>query len=66
MPQDPFKDRVRRRNDRKSKPGDCVVYWMQQSQRAEDNHALAYAAALANEHKTPLRVVFGQIGRAHV
>ena len=53
------RDRVRRRNDRKPKPDGDVVYWMQQSQRAEDNHALEYAVALANEHKKPVRVVFG-------
>jgi len=53
------RDRVRRRNDRKLQTGDHVLYWMQQSQRAEDNHALEYAVALANEHKKPVRVVFG-------
>ncbi len=54
-----YEGRIRRRNDRKTPPGDYVLYWMQQSQRAEDNHALEYAVARANEHKKPLAVVFG-------
>ena len=56
---DPFKDRVRMRNDRKQAPGEYVLYWMQQSQRAEDNLALEYAVELANDCNTPLCVVFG-------
>jgi deoxyribodipyrimidine photo-lyase len=36
-----------------------VLYWMQQSQRAEYNHALEYAIEQANELKLPVRVVFG-------
>ncbi|MGD8368238.1 MAG: deoxyribodipyrimidine photo-lyase [Desulfobacterales bacterium] len=59
MPHEPFQDRVRRRNDARIQKGEDVLYWMQQSQRAEDNHALEYAVALANEHKKPVRVVFG-------
>ncbi len=39
--------------------GDYVLYWMQQSQRPEDNPALERAAQLANEHDLPLLVVFG-------
>lgn len=38
--------------------GDYVLYWMQQSQRAEWNHALEYAIARANEKKLPLLVLF--------
>ena len=30
-------------NRKKMVPGDYVLYWMQQSQRAEENHALEYA-----------------------
>jgi deoxyribodipyrimidine photo-lyase len=56
---DPFKDRVRRRNDQKTPSGDYVLYWMQQSQRAEDNLALEYAVEMANECNKPLCVVFG-------
>jgi deoxyribodipyrimidine photo-lyase len=39
--------------------GDYVLYWMQQSQRAEENHALEYAVELANHLKQSLMVVFG-------
>jgi len=39
--------------------GDYVLYWMQQSQRPEDNPALERAAQLANDHDRPLLVVFG-------
>jgi len=59
MSKNPFQDRVRRRNERKTQKGDYILYWMQQSQRAEDNHALEYAVALANDCKKPILVVFG-------
>jgi deoxyribodipyrimidine photo-lyase len=36
-----------------------VLYWMQQSQRAEHNPALEYAVQLANQHQRPLLVAFG-------
>jgi len=36
-----------------------VLYWMQQSQRAEWNHAFEYAVRLADELKQPLVVGFG-------
>ncbi|WP_375424908.1 deoxyribodipyrimidine photo-lyase [uncultured Friedmanniella sp.] len=36
-----------------------VLYWMQQSQRAELNHALEYAIRRANELELPLLVAFG-------
>ena len=39
--------------------GAYVLYWMQQAQRAELNHALEYAAHRANELGQPLLVVFG-------
>ena len=39
--------------------GAYVLYWMQQSQRAEYNHALEYAIEQANELKLPVRVIFG-------
>jgi deoxyribodipyrimidine photo-lyase len=39
--------------------GDYVVYWMQASQRARDNHALEYAVGKANELNKPLVVFFG-------
>lgn len=43
--------------------GDYVLYWMQASQRAEDNHALEHAAALANELGRPLVAFFGATAR---
>ncbi len=43
-------------SDRK---GDHVVYWMQQSQRAEYNHALEFAIQQANRLGQGLLVVFG-------
>ena len=39
--------------------GDYVLYWMQQSQRAEENHALTYAVELANHLDQPVLVIFG-------
>lgn len=39
--------------------GKYVLYWMQQSQRAEDNPALEYAAGEANALGKPLVVGFG-------
>ncbi|MBN2604537.1 MAG: deoxyribodipyrimidine photo-lyase [Bacilli bacterium] len=35
-----------------------VVYWMQQAQRIEYNHALSYAIEEANKYKLPLLVIF--------
>jgi len=39
--------------------GNYVLYWMQQSQRAEYNHALEYAIGQANERRLPVLAVFG-------
>lgn len=39
--------------------GDYVLYWMQAAVRSECNHALEYAARLANSLEKPLAVVFG-------
>lgn len=39
--------------------GQVVVYWMQQAQRAEFNHALEYAIFRANELGLPVVVIFG-------
>jgi deoxyribodipyrimidine photo-lyase len=36
-----------------------VVYWMQRSQRASDNHALEYAVEQANNRNAELYVAFG-------
>ncbi|MBA3960729.1 MAG: deoxyribodipyrimidine photo-lyase [Chthoniobacterales bacterium] len=52
-------DRVKPLNDRAPREGDFVLYLMQQSQRAQDNDALEYAAAQANRRDLPLVVCFG-------
>jgi deoxyribodipyrimidine photo-lyase len=51
--------RIRRLNERPAAKKRYVLYWMQQSQRAEFNHALEYGAQRANALKQPLVVVFG-------
>ena len=52
-PSDP---RVRAWNDRPVRRGDHVVYWAQATRRAEDNVALEYAIARANELALPIVV----------
>lgn len=52
-------ERIQHLNDRPIRAGDHVLYWMQQSQRAEYNHALEYAVQQANELSQPVQVVFG-------
>jgi deoxyribodipyrimidine photo-lyase len=52
-------ERVQNLNDRDVGDGDYVLYWMQSSQRAEQNHALEYAVQRANEMGQRLLVVFG-------
>ena len=52
-------ERVQDLNDGDVKDGDYVLYWMQSSQRAEQNHALEYAVQRANEMGQRLLVVFG-------
>jgi deoxyribodipyrimidine photo-lyase len=51
--------RVQNLNDEEVGDGDYVLYWMQSSQRAQQNHALEYAVQQANELDQPLLVVFG-------
>jgi deoxyribodipyrimidine photo-lyase len=52
--------RVRALNDLAPRAkGDYVLYWMQQSQRAEHNQALEHAARRANQLAKPLLVGFG-------
>jgi deoxyribodipyrimidine photo-lyase len=46
-------------SDRDRTAGDYILYWMQQSQRAEDNPALEFAAARANAAGLPLVAGFG-------
>jgi deoxyribodipyrimidine photo-lyase len=52
-------NRIRNLNDVPTRQGTHVLYWMQQSQRAEFNHALEYAAQRANDLDLPLVVGFG-------
>jgi len=51
-------ERVRKLNDISSKPGKYVLYWMQASQRVEENHALELAKGVANDLSLPLIVLF--------
>ena len=51
--------RIRRLNDHPSKKGSYVLYWMQQSQRVEYNHALEYAIEQANRLDQGVLVGFG-------
>ncbi len=50
--------RIRVLNAAAERPEKHVVYWMQQSQRVEYNHALAYAIESANKRRVPLLVFF--------
>jgi deoxyribodipyrimidine photo-lyase len=52
-------ERIRKLNDAPPGKGAYVLYWMQQSQRAEFNHALEYAVERANERGERLLVAFG-------
>ena len=52
-------ERIKHLNDKETRNGDYVLYWMQSSQRTEHNHALEYAIQQANELDQRLLVVFG-------
>jgi deoxyribodipyrimidine photo-lyase len=52
-------ERVQNLNDEGVRDGDYVLYWMQSSQRAEQNHALEHAVQRANDLGQRLLVVFG-------
>ena len=52
-------ERVQDLNEADVRDGDHVLYWMQSSQRAEQNHALEYAVQRANDLGQRLLVVFG-------
>jgi deoxyribodipyrimidine photo-lyase len=52
-------ERISYLNEKPARQGNYVLYWMQQSQRAEYNHALEYAIMRANELALPLLVYFG-------
>lgn len=52
--------RVRALNTKPPRVGaDYVLYWAQMNRRANSNHALEWAAQLANEHRLPLLVYEG-------
>jgi deoxyribodipyrimidine photo-lyase len=51
--------RIQLLNDLDLRQGNFVLYWMQQSQRAEYNHALEYAVQQANQVGQGVLVVFG-------
>ena len=59
---DPFHKRIHPLNDKTFGSGDVICYWMQQSQRVEYNHALAYAVEVANSRNLSVLVVFGLMG----
>jgi deoxyribodipyrimidine photo-lyase len=52
-------ERVRRLGTAPARRGAYVLYWMQQSQRAEHNHALEYAIRRADDAGVPVLVGFG-------
>jgi len=52
-------ERVKDLNEGEVRSGDYVLYWMQSSQRAEQNHALEYAVQRANALDQRLLVMFG-------
>jgi len=58
-PQDIHDSRIQSLNDEDLRQGDFVLYWMQQSQRAEYNHALEFAVQQANQMGQGVLVVFG-------
>ena len=51
--------RIKNLNQKPSKDGDYVLYWMQASPRVHTNHALEYSIKRANRLKKPLLVFFG-------
>ncbi len=51
-------ERVRALNHRPAAGGRYVLYWMQASQRAAQNHALEHAIGLANERSLPVLALF--------
>lgn len=51
--------RLTRLNNNDTRRGKYVLYWMQQSQRADCNHALEYAIREANRLRLPVLATFG-------
>lgn len=52
-------ERIRSLREGKPRDGKYVLYWMQQSQRAQSNHALEFAVQQANQLDQRLLVAFG-------
>lgn len=52
-------ERIKKLNDERKRPGEYVLYWMQASQRAEENQALQMAINRANELNLPVVTYFG-------
>src|SRR4026208_1231039 len=52
-------ERIQFLNGKPVRKGAYVLYWMQQSQRAEFNPALEFAIERANELRLPVLVAFG-------
>ena len=52
-------ERIQQLNDQEVKDGSYVLYWMQNAQRTEYNHALEYAVQQADELEQRLLVCFG-------
>jgi deoxyribodipyrimidine photo-lyase len=52
-------ERIESLNEEAPREGRYVLYWMQQAQRADGNHALEYAVRLANDRDLPVVTVFG-------
>jgi deoxyribodipyrimidine photo-lyase len=56
---DTLSPRIQKLNGKPLIDGKYVLYWMQQSQRAEENYALEYAIRKANKLRLPVVVAFG-------
>ncbi|MBN1799503.1 MAG: deoxyribodipyrimidine photo-lyase [Spirochaetales bacterium] len=52
-------ERIQLLSKKPQQQGKYVLYWMQQAQRSDYNHALEYAVQKANENGLPLLVFFG-------
>jgi len=52
------KERIKFLNNNKLQNNKFILYWMQTSQRVENNHALEYAIAQSNKYEKPLIVFF--------
>jgi len=53
------KERIKKLNDKKLQNQKFIIYWMQQSQRTNYNHALEYAISQSNKYDKDLVVYFG-------